>query len=148
MRHVKPHGALYNEATVAPLLADAIARAVHDFDARLSLVGLANSQLIRAGKAIGLKTVAEGFVDRRYSDAGLLVPRTRENALIETEQEAIEQAVGLVTQHLVKSESGKVLALAVQTLCLHGDGPHAVEFARALQQEFARRGIQITPELL
>lgn len=146
LHHVKPHGALYNEAAVAPAVADAIAAAVRDFDSNLLLVGLANSQLIRAGQALGLRTLAEGFADRRYTDAGLLVPRTQAHALVESEQEAMEQAVEMVLKQQVKTASGAVLGLVVQTLCLHGDGPHAVEFARALRDAFAVHGIRVAAQ--
>lgn len=146
LHHVKPHGALYNEAAVSPAVADVIAAAVRDCDSSLCLVGLANSQLIRSGNAAGLKTLAEGFVDRRYNDDGLLLARTQENALVETEQEAIDQAVGMVLQRQVRTCSGAVVGLEVQTLCVHGDGPHAVVFARALQEAFASHGIQVTAE--
>jgi UPF0271 protein len=146
LHHVKPHGALYNEAAVTPSVADAIAAAVRDFDDSLCLVGLAHSCLIGSGKALGLRTLAEGFVDRRYTDAGLLVPRTQENALIDTAQEAIAQAMDMVLKRRVTTSSGAVVGLEVQTLCLHGDGPHAVAFARALHEAMAAHGIQVTAE--
>jgi UPF0271 protein len=146
LHHVKPHGALYNEAAVTPSVANVIAAAVRDFDSSLCLVGLANSQLIRSGNAIGLKTLAEGFVDRRYTDDGLLVARTQENALIETEQEAIDQAVAMVLQRQVRACSGTLVGLKVQTVCVHGDGPHAVAFAHALQKAFASHGIRMAAE--
>jgi 5-oxoprolinase (ATP-hydrolysing) subunit A len=146
LHHVKPHGALYNEAAVSPAIADAIAAAVRDFDDNLCLVGLANSRLIRSGNAIGLGTLAEGFVDRRYSDDGMLVPRTQDNALVETEQEAIDQAIGMVLKRQVRACSGTLVGLEVQTLCVHGDGPHAVAIAHSLQKAFASHGIRMTAE--
>jgi UPF0271 protein len=146
LHHVKPHGALYNEAAVSPAVADAIAAAVRDFDDNLCLVGLANSRLIHSGNTIGLRTLAEGFADRRYSDDGMLVPRTQDNALVETEQEAIDQAIDMVLKHQVRACSGTLVHLEVQTLCVHGDGPHAVTFAQALQKAFASHGIQVAAE--
>lgn len=146
LHHVKPHGALYNEAAVTPGVADAIAAAVRDFDDSLCLVGLANSQLIRSGNAAGLRTLAEGFVDRRYTDDGLLVPRSQANALIETASEAIGQATQMILQSQVRTCSGATVGLEVQTLCLHGDGPHAAEFAQALWAGLTGHGIQISAE--
>jgi 5-oxoprolinase (ATP-hydrolysing) subunit A len=146
LHHVKPHGALYSEAAVSPAVANVIAAAVRDFDSGLCLVGLANSQLIRSGNAIGLRTLAEGFADRRYTDDGLLVPRTQDNALVKTEQEAIDQAIGMVLKSQVRACSGTLVGLEVQTLCVHGDGPHAVAFAHALQKAFASHGIQVAAE--
>jgi 5-oxoprolinase (ATP-hydrolysing) subunit A len=127
-------------------VADAIAAAVRDFDSGLLLVGLANSQLIRAGQALGLRTLAEGFVDRRYTDNGLLVPRTEENALVDTAQEAVAQAVDLVLKRQVRSSSGKLVRMEVQTLCLHGDGSHAVAFAQALHEAMTSHGIEVSAE--
>jgi UPF0271 protein len=146
LRHAKPHGALYNEAAVSPAVADAIAAAVRDFDSGMCLVGLVNSRLIRSGNAIGLRTLAEGFADRRYTDDGMLVPRTQDNALVESAPEAIAQAVDMVLKRQVRSSSGKLVGLEVQTLCVHGDGPHAVAFAQALQKAFASHGIRMAAE--
>lgn len=143
VRHVKPHGALYNRAAVDPVVAEAIARAVRDCDDSLVLVGLANSRLIEAGRALGLATASEGFVDRRYTDDGLLVPRSEPDALISDESEAIAQAVAMVIEGGISTSSGKRIALTVQTLCLHGDGPHALRFAKALRQAFDGNGITV-----
>jgi len=146
LHHVKPHGALYNEAAVTPEVANVIAAAVRDFDSGLCLVGLANSQLIRSGDAIGLRTLAEGFADRHYTDDGMLVPRTQEDALVETASEAIDQAMEMVLKRQVRTCSGAILGIEVQTLCLHGDGPHAVVFAQALWEALTGHGIQISAE--
>jgi UPF0271 protein len=141
--HVKPHGALYNRAAIDLETAEAIAQAVFDADAKLILVGLANSRLIEAGRALGLATVSEGFVDRRYSDEGLLVPRSHADALISDETEALSQALAMVLEQRVCAASGKHIALSIQTLCLHGDGAHALRFAQALRNAFADNGIAV-----
>lgn len=143
VRHVKPHGALYNRAAVDPVVAEAIAKAVRDCDENLILVGLANSRLIDAGRSLGLTTVSEGFVDRRYTDEGLLVPRSEPDALISDESEAIAQAVAMVLEGGIGTSSGKRITQTVQTLCLHGDGPHALRFAKALRQAFDGNGITV-----
>lgn len=143
VKHVKPHGALYNRAAVDSAVAEAVARAVFDADSALILVGLANSRLIEAGHALGLRTAAEGFADRRYTDAGLLVPRSQADALISDESEAIAQALEMTLEKRISTLSGKRIALTVQTLCLHGDGPHALRFAKALRQAFTENGIAV-----
>lgn len=125
LAHVKPHGALYNMAARDAQLADVIAAAVRDVDPALVLFGLANSQLIEAGKRAGLETAAEGFADRNYMPDGSLVPRTRGDAMIEDVARAVENALRL-------ANSGWI-----DTICIHGDGPHAVEFARALHEALA-----------
>ncbi len=144
VNHVKPHGALYNRAAVDMEVAEAVAQAVFDADARLILVGLANSRLIAAGRALGLATASEGFVDRRYTDDGLLVPRSQADALISDETEALSQALAMVLEQCVCSASGKRIALSTQTLCLHGDGAHALRFAQALRKAFADNGIAVS----
>jgi UPF0271 protein len=141
--HVKPHGALYNRAAVDALTAGAIATAVRDCDDGLILVGLANSRLIEAGHALGLTTASEGFADRRYTDAGFLVPRSQADALISDESEAIVQALEMTLEKRISTASGKSIMLSMQTLCLHGDGPHALRFAKALRQAFADKGIAV-----
>lgn len=143
VKHVKPHGALYNRAAVDASVAEAIAKAVFACDAGLVLVGLANSYLLDAGQALGLRTAAEGFIDRRYTEQGLLVPRSQPGALIEDDAEAMAQALAMVLEQRIRSASGEHIALSVQTLCLHGDGPHALRFAQGLRQRFVESGIAV-----
>jgi len=143
LSHVKPHGAMYNSAATDRSGADAIARAVRDFNPALRLVGPAGSELLRAGEGMGLGTIAEGFADRRYTAAGLLVPRSQDNALISDEEEAERQVLDMVLQRRVISEDGRPIALEIDTVCLHGDGPHALAFARRLRAALARRQIQV-----
>jgi len=144
VRHVKPHGALYNRAAVDSAVAEAVARAVFDADSELILVGLANSRLIEAGHALGLTTASEGFADRRYTDAGLLVARSQADALIDDASEAITQALEMTLEKRVNTLSGKRIRLSMETLCLHGDGLHALRFAKALRQAFAENGIAVS----
>ena len=127
MRHVKPHGMLYNQAAKDPQLADAIAKAVHACDPSLVLVGLAGSELIRAGEHYGLKTRQEVFADRGYQADGSLVPRSQPGALIEDEEQALAQT----------------LEMTAQTVCIHGDGEHALAFARRLRSAFNACNIEI-----
>ncbi len=143
MRHVKPHGMLYNQAAKDPQLADAIARAVHACDPSLILVGLAGSELIRAGEHYGLTTRQEVFADRGYQADGSLVPRTQPGALVEDEEHALAQTLGMVESGRVKSITGEWANVVAQTVCIHSDGEHALAFARRLRAAFEERSIRI-----
>lgn len=144
LRHVKPHGMLYNQAAKDAALADAIARAVHAVDSNLILVGLAGSELIRAGERFGLVTREEVFADRGYRADGSLVPRSEPGALIADEEQALAQTLEMVQRGRVKSISGEWARVRAQTVCLHGDGEHALEFARRLRKEFELKNIKIS----
>lgn len=143
MRHVKPHGMLYNQAAKDPQLADAIAKAVHACDPALILVGLAGSELIRAGERYGLTTRQEVFADRGYLADGSLVPRSQPGALIEDEEQSLAQTLEMVERGRVKSLTGEWASVIAQTVCIHGDGEHALAFARRLRSAFESRGIKI-----
>ena len=147
LRHVKPHGALYNRAAVDAEAAHAVASAVRDADAGLVLVGLAGSALIDAGKSLGLRTWAEGFADRRYTDNGLLLPRSHAAALITDTDEAIAQTLAMVRDGVIPSVNGQPVRMTVDTVCLHGDGKHALAFAAALHAALHAAGIGIAPGL-
>lgn len=144
LRHVKPHGMLYNQAAKDAQLADAIARAVHAVDGNLILVGLAGSELIRAGERYSLVTREEVFADRGYRADGSLVPRSEPGALIADEEQALAQTLDMVQQRRVKSTSGEWASVRAQTVCLHGDGEHALAFARRLRAEFELNNIKIS----
>jgi 5-oxoprolinase (ATP-hydrolysing) subunit A len=145
LRHVKPHGALYNMAARDAALAAAIARAVHDFDPTLRLFALANSALIDAGIAQGIPVAAEAFADRRYRPDGSLQPRREANAVIQESDEAIAQAMAMAREGQVRAIDGSVIALTADTLCVHGDGAHAVAFARQLRAALEAADIGIEP---
>lgn len=130
--HVKPHGALYNMAARNKELAKAIAEAVKDIDEHLILFGLSNSFLISEAKAIGLKTASEAFADRTYQDDGTLTPRSQPNGLIQNVDEVIQQVL-MMLNGKVKTVSGKEIPILAETICIHGDGEHAVEFAKAIK---------------
>ncbi|CUU23340.1 UPF0271 protein [Duffyella gerundensis] len=142
--HVKPHGMLYNQSARDPLLADAIARAVKAVDAGLILVGLANSVSIEVAKRVGLKTRQEVFADRGYQADGALVPRGQPGAMIDSEDRAIAQTLAMVQQGRVQSVDGQWVPLQAESVCLHGDGEHALNFARRLHQAFASENITVT----
>ena len=143
LQHVKPHGALYNMAARDLRLAEAIAQAVRDFDPRLCLFGLAGSALIDAGRAAGLPVAAEAFADRRYRSDGSLQPRREADAVITESDEAIAQAMAMVREGSVRAVDGEIVELQVDTLCVHGDGAHAVSFARQLRAALESAAIAV-----
>jgi 5-oxoprolinase (ATP-hydrolysing) subunit A len=143
LQHVKAHGALYNMAAVRPDLAAAIAHAVHDVDEGLVLFGLPGSHLIIEGRAAGLKTAGEAFADRNYMADGTLVSRRRADAQVHDPNEAVARAVRMVRDGKVRAIDGSDIALEVDTICVHGDGPHAAEFAERLRIGFEDAGITI-----
>ncbi|KLF88668.1 5-oxoprolinase subunit PxpA [Enterobacter asburiae] len=146
MRHVKPHGMLYNQAAKDADLADAIARAVWDCSPKLILVGLAGSELIRAGQRLGLTTRQEVFADRGYQPDGSLVPRTQAGALITDEGKALAQTLDMVRAGRVIAVDGTPANVQADTVCLHGDGEHALQFARRLRAAFSEEGILVSAE--
>lgn len=143
VRHVKPHGALYNMAAAQPALAEAIARAVRDVDRTLVLFGLAGSVLPSAGEAVGLVVASEVFADRSYMPDGSLVSRRRPDALVTDPDEAAGRAVRMVREGRVRAVNGDDVPLRADTICLHGDGAHAAELARALREAMARESIEV-----
>ncbi|MCS7013696.1 MAG: 5-oxoprolinase subunit PxpA [Chloroherpetonaceae bacterium] len=143
LQHLKPHGALYNMAAKQRPLADAIAKAVAQFDESLILVGLSGSELIAAGQAFGLRTASEVFADRTYQADGSLTPRTDAKALIDSVDEAVAQALRLATEGIVTTVQGTTLMLQADTICIHGDGANAVEVARAIRAALQAAGIEI-----
>ena len=143
LHHVKCHGQLYNMAATDAALADAMACAVRDLGSGVMLYALAGSQMTAAGKRLGLPTVGEVFADRGYQDDGTLTPRGTPGAMIEEESAAVAQALGMVERGEVSSRSGKRMAVTPGTICLHGDQPGAVPFARALRAAFEARSIGV-----
>jgi UPF0271 protein len=141
--HLKPHGALYNMAAADAKLADAIARAVRDVDAKLVLFGLAGSHLIAAGEAVGLHCASEVFADRNYMPDGSLVPRSRADAMVEDASVAVDRAIRMVKEGQIATVDGASVSVRADTICIHGDGAHAGEFARALRQGLEAAGIEI-----
>jgi UPF0271 protein len=143
LRHVKPHGALYNMAARDAALATAIAQAVRDFDATLILVGLCASELPRAGLRAGLGVAHEAFADRRYESDGTLTPRREPDAVIDDVDFAVAQALAIVTRGEVTTRTGATLALNADTLCVHGDRADAATFARRLHEALGAAGIAV-----
>lgn len=143
LRHVKPHGALYNIAARDAGTAAAIARAVAAFDRDLIVVTLPHSALREAAQALNLPVAAEGFADRAYQNNGALVPRSRPGAVIHDPARAAQRAVRMVTEGAVAAITGETVPLEIDTLCVHGDTPDAPAIAAALRQALEANGIGV-----
>ena len=143
LHHLKPHGALYNMAATNAALAEAIAEAVYKVQPELRLYGLAGSELTKAGEKLGLRTVHEVFADRTYQANGTLTPRRQPDALITDTSVAIAQVLRLVQSGVVRTQQGQEVVIRADTVCLHGDGAHALEFAQRLSQELRAAGVRL-----
>ncbi|HEX8265167.1 MAG TPA: 5-oxoprolinase subunit PxpA [Pyrinomonadaceae bacterium] len=145
LHHVKPHGALYNEAAKKPELAEAIARAVKAIDENLVFYGLSGSFLISEGEKINLKTASEVFADRTYNADGSLTPRSQPNALICDTNKAVEQVLQMIQTQTVTATNSETIRLKADTVCIHGDGANALEFAAAVRAKLNEKGVRICP---
>ncbi len=143
LQHVKPHGALYNMAAGDRRLSDAIAAAVYDVDKKLVLYGLAGSELIKAGEAKGLRTASEVFADRSYQEDGSLTPRSQPGALLEEVSAVVAQALSMACQGQVRTTRGKYIPVKADTICVHGDGVKALNFARSIREALETEGIKV-----
>ncbi|MDH9161747.1 5-oxoprolinase subunit PxpA [Staphylococcus succinus] len=144
INHVKPHGALYQMGARDKDIAHAIAQAVYDFDESLYYVGLSNTLLISEAQKIGLKTASEVFADRRYEDDGQLVSRKADDALITDTNEAIAQVVKMVKSKSVITKNNREIDIEADTICVHGDGAHALEFVSEIKERLSKEGVSIT----
>nr|WP_295970268.1 5-oxoprolinase subunit PxpA [uncultured Bacillus sp.] len=142
IQHVKPHGALYNMAARNSVLAEAIAEAVYKIDPEIILFGLAGSEIIKAGKRLGLHTASEVFSDRTYREDGTLTPRKEENALITDEQSAGKQVIRMIKEGKVLSLQGKDISITANTICIHGDNEKALDFAAYITASLQEAGIR------
>ncbi len=140
LSHVKPHGALYNMAAKDKSIADAIAQAIFDFDPRLTLFALSGSALAKAGDKTGLIVAHEVFADRTYQDDGSLTPRSEANALITDEKLAIDQVIQMLEFQTVTTVSGNSIPIKADTICIHGDSPHAPVFAKKIRNQLRKEG--------
>jgi 5-oxoprolinase (ATP-hydrolysing) subunit A len=143
LSHVKPHGALYNQAATDPALADAIAAAVRSVDPALALFGLAGSAMIAAATRAGLRAVSEAFADRAYRSDGTLVPRDEPGALITDPSEAGRRALAIARDRLAMAIDGTRVQVHADTICLHGDSPGADLIAASIHRALAAAGIEI-----
>ena len=143
LRHVKPHGALYNMSARRADTAEAIARAVASFDDTLVLVGLPGSELLSAATRLGLSVAAEGFADRSYEKDGSLTPRHVAGAVVSDPGHAAERAVRMVRDRKVAARDGSTFSLKVDTICVHGDTPGAADLAAAVRAGLEQAGITV-----
>lgn len=143
LRHVKPHGALYNMAARDSDLADAIARATAAVDRSLLLFGLPGSKSVEAAVRHGVKPVSEAFADRAYRPDGTLVPRSEPGAVIDDSDAVVARAVGIARDRVVRAADGTRVPLDVETICVHGDTPGAAALASRIRAALISAGIQV-----
>lgn len=143
LSHVKAHGNLYNMAAVNAEMARSIAQAVYDLDSELVFVGLAGSELCKAGRQIGLRVAEEVFADRAYKPDGNLVPRGEPGAVFHEVEQAVQRIVQLVEKGTLTAQDGSEIAVQGDTICLHGDTPGAADYAKAVRQQLEQRGIEV-----
>lgn len=145
LQHVKVHGAFYNMAANDKELSEAIAQAIYEVDKNLILVGLANSEMIKAGKKINLKVANEVFADRAYNADGTLVSRKKEGAVIHDRYVAIARVVRMVKEGKVTAITGEDIDIQADSICVHGDNPQAVSFVEAIRRTLANEGVEVVP---
>jgi len=145
LAHVKPHGALYNQAAENLQLARAIAEGIRRLRPSLVLVGLSGSSLIEAGRDVGLPVAEEAFADRRYRPDAKLVPRSRPRAVLDQPEEAADQALMIAKHGAVLAEDGSKISLHADTICLHGDTPGSQAIAAAIRRRLESEGIEVAP---
>ncbi|WP_144487287.1 5-oxoprolinase subunit PxpA [Bacillus pumilus] len=143
MQHVKPHGALYNMAAKNTELSKSIAKAVYHVDPSLVLYGLSGSELALAGERIGLQVAHEVFSDRTYQTDGTLTSRREPYALIEDDEQAVQQVVRMVREGKVHTVQGEDISLKADTVCIHGDGIHALQFAKTITSKLKQASIHL-----
>ena len=143
--HVKPHGALYNMAGKDEILAQAVCEGIFEYDSNLILLGLSGSKMIEAGKKIGLRTASEVFADRAYEADGSLVARSKPGAVITDENLAVSRVVEMVKNGRVTSITGNEIEIKADSICLHGDGVKAVEFAKRIKEKLLKNDVEIVP---
>jgi len=141
--HIKPHGALYNMSAKDLDIAYTIAKLVYGIDPHLVLFGLSGSYSISEAKKCGLKTASEVFADRTYQDDGSLTSRSLPNAMIESEADSIQQVLIMIQDQKVMSVNGKSVPIIADTICIHGDGSHAVQFARNIFHQLKAADIEL-----
>lgn len=145
LSHVKPHGALYNQAARDERIARAVARALRSLNPELRLIGLAGSILLEAGRRGGLRTAAEAFADRRYRKDGSLAPRSLPGSLIEDAEEAGLQALRIATGQPIATIDHEAILIHAETLCLHSDTRGAAAIAKAVRRALEQAGVMVAP---
>ena len=143
IQHLKPHGAMYNMAAKDYELAKAIAEAIYEVDNDIILLGLSNSQLIKAGNELGLKVANEVFADRAYNSDGTLVSRTKKGAVIHDLETVIERIINMITKGKVKTIKGKWIDIKADSICVHGDTNETLDFVKNIKKELIKKKVNI-----
>lgn len=143
LQHVKPHGAFYNQAARDYNLAIGICEAIYAVEPELVMLGLSGSMLIKAAKDIGLRTASEVFADRNYNSDGTLVDRAQKNSQINDFDECIKRVIIMVKEQKVKSIDGIDISISPESICIHGDEPNALDFAKNINQQIKQSGINL-----
>ena len=144
IKHVKPHGALYNMAAKDHRLSFILCSAIQSYDEDLVIYGLSGSEIIKVADRMGLKSCSEVFADRTYQNDGSLTPRSETNALIEDESQSLQQVLQMIIQGSVTSAKGEKIFLKAETVCIHGDGKYALKFAKNIYETLRQHGINIS----
>ncbi len=145
LQHVKPHGELFNMAAKDRGLADAIAGAVAAFDRAVILFGLPGSEIIAAGRAAGLRVAAEGFADRAYEPDGSLASRRKPGSVLHDPEVVVGRVLRMVREGTVVATDGSTIRLEVETICVHGDNPAAVELTSRIRKALEQAGVSVAP---
>lgn len=145
LHHVKPHGALYNMAAKNATMSYIIAGVMKELDPQLILYGLSNSCMITEARALNIKTASEVFADRTYNPKGQLTPRSEPDAMIHTTENALAQVLKMIEHKTVIATDGSVVSLEAETICIHGDGDHAISFAKSIHSALQANNILIKP---
>jgi 5-oxoprolinase (ATP-hydrolysing) subunit A len=143
--YVKPHGALYNSIVTNRQQAQAVAEAVHAVDPSLPVLGLAGSVFFGAAEELGLRTVPEAFADRSYRPDGQLVSRRERNAVLHNTDEIADRVISMVTRGRVDAVDGSTIPITVESVCVHGDSPGAVQIATAVREKLVAAGVTLAP---
>ncbi|WP_068994525.1 5-oxoprolinase subunit PxpA [Kangiella sediminilitoris] len=143
LSHVKPHGALYNDAAKDLSLALLVAEEVAKISPELKLMGLAESEMYEAAKKAGLEFIHEGFMDRNYQADKTLVPRTENNALHESLEDSLNQALSFALGSPIQTPDNVELQIIIDSICLHGDNPNALSMAKQLYQRLEEHDFKV-----
>ena len=143
LQHVKPHGAMYNQAVDDADLGKSICEAVLEVDSNIILLALAGSTWIDVAKGMGMRVAREVFADRAVNSDGTLVPRSKEGSVIHDTNEVVERSSRMVTEGKILSVEGDIVEVEADSICLHGDTPGAVDMAKTLKREFLAAGVEV-----
>lgn len=145
MTHVKPHGALYNMAGKDEKLATALCESIAEYDSELVILALSGSEMLRAAEKTGIRAASEVFADRAYEEDGSLVARQKPGAMITDEEEAIARVIRMAKEGKVTAVTGRDIEIKADSVCVHGDGPKALDFVRRIRERLNEEGIEVRP---